>query len=67
MFNNSVPTAKKTKVSISKISWLMLFREIIAVYPENHTKPINTFCGQSAELLTINAVSTYTYHWAIKG
>jgi hypothetical protein len=24
----------------------MLFREIIAVYSENHTKAINTLCGQ---------------------
>jgi len=25
-----------------KINWLMLFKEITAVYPKNHTKPINT-------------------------
>jgi hypothetical protein len=28
----------------------MLFEEIIAAYSENHTKPINTQCGQNAEL-----------------
>jgi hypothetical protein len=27
----------------------MLFREIIAVYCENHTEHINTLCGQNAE------------------
>jgi hypothetical protein len=28
----------------------MLFKYIIAVYAENLTKPVNTPCGQSAEL-----------------
>jgi hypothetical protein len=27
----------------------MLFREIIAVYCENHKEHINTLCGQNAE------------------
>jgi hypothetical protein len=31
----------------------MLFREIIAVYSENLQKPINTLCGQNAELLIV--------------
>jgi non-ribosomal peptide synthetase component E (peptide arylation enzyme) len=30
--------------------WFILFREIIAVYSENHTKRINIFYGQNAEL-----------------
>jgi hypothetical protein len=29
----------------------MLFKEIISVYSENHTKPIDTLCGQNSELL----------------
>jgi hypothetical protein len=36
----------------------MLFKEMIAVYYENRTKPMNTFCGQNAELLTIKARGT---------
>jgi hypothetical protein len=48
-FNNSVRTAKKTQhFTITNINWLTLFKEIIAVYSENHTKPINTLCGQDA-------------------
>jgi hypothetical protein len=36
----AVRTSKKTqRGSITKVNWLMLFREIIAVYSENHTKP----------------------------
>jgi hypothetical protein len=43
MFKNSVRTAKKTQLfTITKINWLTLFKEIIAVYSENHTKPMNT-------------------------
>jgi hypothetical protein len=40
---NSVRTSKRTtNFTITKINWLMLFKEIIAVYNENHAKPINT-------------------------
>jgi hypothetical protein len=46
LFNNSVRTAKKTQhFTITKINWLTLFKEIIAVYSEKHTKPINTKCS----------------------
>jgi hypothetical protein len=38
-----VRTSKRTLfVTITKFNWLMLFKKIIAVYSENHTKPINT-------------------------
>ena len=39
----------------------MLYREIIAVCSEIHTKHINTLCGQNVELLNVNlAVHTVT-------
>jgi hypothetical protein len=42
LFKNSVRTSKRTlHFTITKINWLMLFKEIIAVYIENHAKPIN--------------------------
>jgi len=31
----------------------MLYREIMAVCPENHTKHINTVCGQNVELVNV--------------
>jgi hypothetical protein len=34
----------------------MLYREIIAVYSEIHTKHINTVCGQNVELLNVKLV-----------
>jgi len=34
----------------------MLYREIIAVFSEIHTKHINTVCGQNVELLNVKLV-----------
>ena len=34
----------------------MLYREIIAVCSEIHTKHINTLCGQNVELLNVKLV-----------
>jgi hypothetical protein len=46
LFKNSVCTSKRTPhFTITKINWLMLFKEIIAVYSENLAKPINTKCN----------------------
>jgi hypothetical protein len=40
IFKNSVRTSKRTPhFTITKINWLMLFKEIIVVYSENDTKP----------------------------
>jgi hypothetical protein len=62
--NNSVRTAKKTQhFTITKINWLTLFKEIIAVYIENHMKPIHTIYS----ITNFKAGGTYSYHWALKG
>jgi hypothetical protein len=43
LFKNSVRTSKRTPhFTITKINFLTLFKEVIAVYSENHAKPINT-------------------------
>ena len=34
----------------------MLYREIIAVCSEIHTKHVNALCGQNVELLIVNVV-----------
>jgi hypothetical protein len=40
--------SKKTqRFFVTKISWLMLFKEIIADCSENHTKHINKYSGQN--------------------
>ena len=38
---------------VIKTSQLMLYREMMAVCSEIHTKHINTVCGQNVELLNV--------------
>jgi hypothetical protein len=45
----------------------MLYREIIAVCSEIHTKHINTLCGQNVELLNVKPGGTYSNRWAWQG
>jgi hypothetical protein len=45
----------------------MLFREIIAVCSEIHTKHINTLCGQNVEFVNVITDGTYSDHWALNG
>jgi hypothetical protein len=47
---------------MTKISWLTLFKEIITVYTENHTKQI-----QNTDLLIVKTGGTYNYHWVLNG
>jgi hypothetical protein len=54
-------------VPFEKITWLILVREIMALFPENHKKPINAPCGQSSELLNVKAGGTYSYLSPLKG
>jgi len=51
----------------------MLYREIIAVCSQIHTKHINTLCGQNVELLNVNLAvhimttgGTYSDHRGLK-
>jgi hypothetical protein len=39
---------KTQPISSTKINWVMLFKQIVTVYTENHTEQINTLCGQNA-------------------
>ena len=45
----------------------MLYKEIITVCSEIHTKHINTLCGQNVELLNVKYGGIYSDHWAVKG
>jgi hypothetical protein len=51
---------KKQRVSITKTSLLIVFREILAVYFENHAKAINTLGWQNAELLNVKTGGTHS-------
>ena len=45
----------------------MLYREIIAVCSEIHTKHLRTLRGQNVELLNVKPGGTYSKDWAVKG
>jgi hypothetical protein len=55
-----VPRSKHS-VSVIKTSQLMLYREIIAVCSELHTKHINTLCGQNVEFVHVEATAGPTF------
>jgi hypothetical protein len=64
LFNNSVRTSKRTPhFTITKINWLTLINDIIALNSDNHTKPINPLWWTSAELFIVKAGGGYSYHW----
>ena len=46
-------TVNTLPISVIKFSQLMLYREIMAVCSEIHTKHINTLCGQNVELVNV--------------
>ena len=46
----------------------MLYREIIAVFSDIHTKQHKySVCVQKVELLIVKSGGTYSNHWAVKG
>jgi hypothetical protein len=45
----------------------MLYREIIPVCSEIHTKHINTLCGQNVEFVNVKPGGTYSNHYALQG
>jgi len=44
---------------VIKTIQLMLYREIITVFFQIHTKHINALCGQNVELLSVDAVGSF--------
>jgi hypothetical protein len=44
----------------------MLYREVMAVCSEIHTKHINTLCGQNVEFVNVKPGGTYSNHWALE-
>jgi hypothetical protein len=56
LFKNPVRTSKRTQhFTVTKINWITLFKEIIAVYNENHANPVNT----NTALQTVKIAGAY--------
>jgi hypothetical protein len=63
LVKNSVRTSKRTPhFTITNVNWLTVFKEIIAVYSDNRTKPID----KNADLVTTKGAGIYCYHSALK-
>ena len=45
----------------------MLYREIMAVCSEIHTKHINTLCGQNVQYLHVKPGGIDSNQWVLKG
>jgi hypothetical protein len=59
LFKNPVRPSKRTPYfTITKIEQLTLFKEIIAVYSENHTEPINIKCKSYLTLKQLVHIET---------
>jgi hypothetical protein len=55
---------RKHPISIIKSNWLMLFREIVAVYCLKRTKHTNTLWGHNAGFINVKAGDVHSYHRA---
>jgi len=59
MFKDSVsPIQQIQLVGLIKTDQFMLYREIITVGSDIHTKHINTLCGQNVELFDVKPGGT---------
>jgi hypothetical protein len=70
IFNHSVRTAKKTPhFTVTKIKYLTLFKEIIAVYCQNRMKQINAMCEEMQRYRLLKKVVSIltTAIYTIKG
>jgi hypothetical protein len=61
LYTTSVRTSQETHyVSDTKLNRLMLVRETVAVYCENHTEHTDSIYDQNT--LYVKAAGTYSYH-----
>jgi len=64
---NAFPTSqKKHFFYIIKTNRLIFFKHVIAVYSENHTKPMNTIY-RKCRVMNFKALGKYSYHFVLKG
>jgi hypothetical protein len=54
-------------MSVIKSGQLILYREIVAVCSQIHTKHTNTLCGKNTEFLNVADGGTDSDHWALEG
>lgn len=45
----SLTSAAVSASDLRNTNWLMLYKEVITVYSENHVKHVRVLCGQNTE------------------
>jgi hypothetical protein len=66
-YTNPVRTSQETHISATDPNRLMLFRETVAVYCENHTEHTDILCGQSEESLNGKTGGIHNNHSVVSG
>jgi hypothetical protein len=67
IYINSAFTSQETRyIPATEPNRLMLFRETVAVYCENHSEHTNTLCGQNEEFEYVKEDGMYSNHWDSK-
>lgn len=68
VFRRLVSMSQKTQcLSITKANWLMLDRDIICVYSENHMNSVHTLYRQNSDSFNVESADIYSNHNALKG
>jgi hypothetical protein len=50
LLNNEAHAADRTQhFTVTNVNWFMMLEEVITLYSENNTRPINTLFGPNAE------------------
>ena len=63
----SVPRSEHHLGYKKKTSQLIMYREIVTVCSEIHTKHTNTLCGQNVGFVNVKPGGADSNHWALKG
>jgi hypothetical protein len=61
LFQSSVPASHKLCISVTKISHWVVFREMVAVYSENHAKFINVLCWKKSRVCAREGKGDYLH------
>jgi hypothetical protein len=67
MIKNTVLMSQNTLYRYYKTNKLMVFREGIAVYPQNHGKQLSVLCKQTAGMLDVFLSGLFNVPFALPG
>jgi hypothetical protein len=67
LYKYPVRTSQETHyICVTRTNRLMVFRETVAGYCENHTEHTHTLCVKNAEFWYVKTGGTCSNHWALR-